>query len=129
MKFVTEQQKQEATAMVMDGIKAKAIAEKLGINVGMIYTLKFELKKAGKIKAKSAPSAKPKKNKKKGVMKHTDNFDQALANEITRIEDDIERLEKMMNVQDKVSPSFAVALELKIQRNTETLTALRELQN
>jgi transposase len=129
MKFVTEQQKQEATAMVMDGIKAKAIAEKLGISVGMIYTLKFELKKAGKIKAKSAPSAKPKKNKKKGVMKSTDNFDQALANEITRIEDEIERLEKMMNVQDKVSPSFAVALELKIQRNTETLTALRELQN
>jgi transposase len=131
MVFATESQKQEATAMVIDGIKAKAIAEKLGVDVTMIYQLKFELKKAGKIKgkAKTAQNAGAKKNQSKKTKKTADDFDIALANEIKRIEDEIERLNGMMNVQDKVSPSFAVALETKIQRNTETLTALREFQN
>lgn len=131
MAFATEAQKQDATAMVIDGIKAKAIAEKLGVDVTTIYQLKFDLKKAGKIKttAKTAKNAGAKKNQSKKIKKTADDFDIALANEIKRIEDEIERLNGMMNVQDKVSPSFAVALEVKIQRNTETLTALREFQN
>ena len=131
MVFATEAQKQDATAMVIDGIKAKAIAEKLGIDVTTIYQLKFELKKAGKIKgkAKTAQNAGAKKNQLKKIKKTADDFDLALADEIKRIENEIERLNGMMNVQDKVSPSFAVALEEKIQRNTKTLNTLRDFQS
>ena len=129
MKFATESQKQEATAMIIDGIKAKAIAEKLGVKVEQIYGLKFELKKLGKIKGKPSKNAGQKKNTKKTKAESEDKFSAALADEIVRIEAEIERLNKAMNIQDKVSPSFAVALENKIQRTTTTLAQLQELQN
>lgn len=126
MAFATEKEKQDASALLVDGVKPKAIAEKLGVKVDLIYTLKSELKKAGKIKAKSAPNAKAKKPQHKKAVKVTD-FNQSVQHELERLETEIQRLTRVMKAYEGGNGDFLDAIEKKLQKEEERAVLLREL--
>ena len=128
MAFATEKDKQEATAMLVDGIKPKAVAEKLGVKVDLVYGLNYELRKAGKIKPrrsadrKPAPAAPAKKSKNR-----QDDFDSILSDEFNRLTGEITRIEGLMKAYEGGNGDFIDALEKRLQKEKERHALIAEL--
>ena len=132
MAFGTSELRESASKLLISGMKPKAILSELGNGCAIadLYTLKQELKKAGKISGggihKSA-DAKPKKTKKKG--KDQSEFDRALEAEIERVRSEIERLNNLAATYDSTNSDFASHLEKKVVMEQKKLAQLEEFQN
>ena len=128
--MLTPEQAEQATKLITAGKKTKQIiAEMQGVKVADIYYLKSKLKKAGQVKDHPARTSDVKK--KKTISKLAgkgEGFQAEVAKEIERLENDIERLDKLIKAYDKTNSDFVAHCEKRRDQQKAMLESLRAYQ-
>ena len=125
--------KNKVKELLLSGKKPKAIAAEMGggITPEEIYPVAQEMRKTGELKkttAASAPLKSPATQSKPKGKKEPDQFQIALKKEISDVQSEIDRLQRLVHTYSNTKSDFCDVLDQKIKAETKKLTALQEFQ-